>query len=151
MIVYTDKHKIPFLIDDEDYEAVRRYSWSIYQGYPHTNIGKRPNARSIPLHLFLLGPAGEGMEWDHRDRNRLNNHRSNLRRADALIQGRNKSIRSDNRSGICGVTFNTMARRWEAHIGVGKGTRRHLGLYSTITEAHAARLAAERDLWGDAR
>ena len=26
-IMYTNKHKIPFMIDDEDEETVSRYSW----------------------------------------------------------------------------------------------------------------------------
>jgi len=151
VIVYTDKHRVAFQIDPDDYGTVMRYSWAIFKGYPYTNIGRRPTVRSVPLHVFLMGPAGDGLEWDHRDRDRLNNMRANLRRATPLIQGRNKSLRSDNRSGVCGVTFHTPTRRWQAHIGVGSGGRRHLGLYATIEQARTARLTAERELWGPNR
>lgn len=34
MIVLTDKHHLPFEIDEADYEAVSRYAWHIVNGYP---------------------------------------------------------------------------------------------------------------------
>ncbi len=81
MIVRTDKHGTPFQIDDEDYEAVRRYCWAINRkGYVTTNTGSVLGQHStLPLHLFLLGPAPAGLVWDHRNRDKRDNRRANLR------------------------------------------------------------------------
>lgn len=84
MILYTYKNHIPFQIDDSDYEAVSYYSWCIVGVYPATNIRKHCNGiwvryRTLYLFNFLLGKAPENMQWDHIDRDGLNNQRHNIR------------------------------------------------------------------------
>lgn len=146
VIVYTDKHRIPFIIDADDYEAVSRYFWCVYQGYPTTNIGKRPNGRAITLHQFLLGHAPEGFEWDHRDRDRLNNRRSNLRLATDTLNSRNRGIQKNNKSGVRGVIEARVRGRWIAGITVN-GKRKQIGTFSTIEEAAAARSVGAEKYW----
>lgn len=153
MIVYTDKHRIPFQIDESDYEAVSRYSWHIGDGgYPHTMRGQGapgPNGRwPIRLHEFLLGPAGSGLVWDHRNRSPLDNRRENLRRVTQMINARNSRLRSNNRSGVKGVSWNVERRRWVAYITPRPGKMLNLGRFYTFEEASTARAVAETRYWG---
>jgi hypothetical protein len=71
------------LIDDEDFERIKKFSW-------HRTSGNRPPIyfcrtkryggvrKTIMLHKFIMN-APENMEVDHRDLNTLDNRKSNLR------------------------------------------------------------------------
>jgi len=148
--VYTDKHRTPFLIDADDYEAVSRYSWSIKSGgYPATSVGKFRSAwghtRLVPLHVFLMGHAPAGMEWDHINRDKLDNRRANLRLVQPEINRRNIGPTRLNKSGRRGVQ--RQRHMWRVRIYVD-GRRIEVGSYSTLDEAFTARDAAERAHWG---
>jgi len=149
MIVLTDKHKIPFQIDPEDYEAVSRYPWCIGgPGYPFSKTGKYPNDTAITLHQFLLGKAPPGLEWDHINRDKLDNRRANLRAVTRSINGRNIGLRRHNTSGVTGVYWFKPIKRWYARINVGKGRKYvHLGYHPSYEAAVAARKAAEALYW----
>lgn len=86
MIIYTKKHKIAFQIDEDDFEIVSRYTWCIQsKGYIRTAVpvfndeGERCGQRVMLLHNMLMGPAPAGYEWDHWNRDKLDNRRPNLR------------------------------------------------------------------------
>lgn len=136
MIVHTDKHKIPFLIDSQYYESVARYCWSISKtgGYPCANRGKRPNGATIYLHNFLFGYAPDGKEWDHINRNPLDNRRANLRIVTHQKNMMNQKIRRDNTSGTPGVGWSKCNKKWMTRHG-----KRYIGIFDSIEEAIAAR------------
>jgi hypothetical protein len=56
------------------------------------------------------------------------------------------ATRSDNTTGIKGVTYHKQARRWQAEITF-QGHKRYLGLFATKEEAAAARRKAEQELF----
>ena len=142
MICYTNKWKIPFIIDDEDYELVSQYSWYIDCGYPCSVAvpGRR-------LHILLGGKAPEGLEWDHINRNRLDNRRENLQLVTQVVNLRNKSMYSNNTSGHRGVSLNS-AGLWKVQITDTPGHVKFLGNFETIEEAIKARKEAEIKYWG---
>ena len=80
---------------------------------------------------------------DHIDGNPANNRLDNLREVTHLENCRNTRIRTDNKSGVMGVTFDARSGRWRASITF---ERRFisLGLHPTIEEAAAVRQRAER-------
>ena len=144
--VLTDRDARPFLIDEDDLITVSRYTWRINRdGYPETTTGKWPDCRSLPLHLFLLGPAPVGLEWDHINRDRLDNTRKNFRAVTHKVNARNFGLRATNKSGHTGVVRSR--ERWRAEICVD-GKSKHLGVFETIEEAVAARRAGEQEHWG---
>lgn len=146
MIVYSDRHGAPFIIDESDMDAVRRYTWRINpDGYPETTTGKWPNCRSLTLHLFLLGHAPAGLEWDHVNRDRRDNRRENLRAVTHRQNTRNFGVRATNKSGHPGVAFRR--GRWRAEICVD-GRTRYLGSFDSRDAALAARRAGEAAHWG---
>ncbi len=92
------------------------------------------------------------MEVDHKDINSLNNSVDNLRLGDDVLQSQNQKTRSDNTSGVKGVSWHKQTSKWRAYIKVGDKVK-HLGLYATLKEAAEARNAAVReyfpeDVWG---
>lgn len=78
---------------------------------------------------------------DHIDGARSNNRFDNLRLAPGSENARNTRRRSDNTSGVTGVIWNKLARKWEAYIAVNS-KKIHLGLFDTLEEASSARKAA---------
>jgi hypothetical protein len=153
MICYTNKWKVPFQIDEEDYELISHYVWywDSDNGYISTHIRKYHEGifiggRTIYLHEFLLGKAGEGLEWDHVDQNKLNNCRDNIRIATYHINRQNVGLRSDNITGYPGI-YKRDNNRYRARIIVF-GEQIPLGTYGSLEMAIKARREAELKYWG---
>lgn len=103
-------------------------------------------------HLAWLIMTGEWppveTDIDHRDRQRNNNAWSNLRLATRSENNMNAGLRSDNKSGHKGVSWDRKARKWTVRITV-KRKIHFLGDYHDITQAIAARQDAEHRLFGE--
>ena len=86
---------------------------------------------------------------DHISRDRQDNHIENLRHVSRQCNLRNASMRTDNTSGVTGVSWNKKLDKWNAQIFVN-GKRFFLGNHEDFEEAVAHRLAAEQCLnWSD--
>jgi hypothetical protein len=142
MILYTKKHKVPFQIDEEDYPLVSSYTWHVAGGYVR-------NSQSEMLHILLFGKAPQGLIWDHKNRDKLDNRRENLRPVTHVVNARNRGPRSENLAGVRGVSWFDNGRYWVA-IRV-KGKRYCLGTFPTIEQAATARREAEERFWGNER
>ena len=71
------------LIDEEDYDKVSKYKWSIqhqsHTKYCKTNITIDGKITTISLHRFLMNlENGDERIINHKDGNGLNNQKSNL-------------------------------------------------------------------------
>lgn len=84
-------------------------------------------------------------EIDHIDRNPSNNKIENLRAVTRTVNNINQNIKSNNTSGVKGVSWNKLNKKWEVYIDLG-GKRKHLGLHKDFEFAEL--LACEaRDLY----
>jgi len=106
----------------------------------------------VYLHQEVLRLAGvdtSGCEIDHRDRDKLNNRRRNLRVSTSSNNKMNRGARSDSRTGFKGV-FNrgSKQRPFQAYINVD-GHRTYLGQYVTAVEAARAYNKAAKQLFGN--
>lgn len=104
------------------------------------------------LHRLILR-APPGVWVDHKNGNRLDNRRSNLRFATATENARNKNALHQNRTGLSsrfvGVSFDKgRPIPWAAYINVN-GKRRCLGRFAKEIEAGIVRLQAELRYFGD--
>lgn len=75
-------HSLGILVDPEDEWLLGQYTWDIRAGYVCTTVwdASTKTQHHALLHSCIMGvPIWKGTEIDHRDRNLLNNRRSNLR------------------------------------------------------------------------
>jgi hypothetical protein len=85
---------------------------------------------------------------DHIDGNPYNNKFTNLRLATSTQNQCNQRRRSDNTSGLKGVSWDANRKKWQSGIQV-HGKRIALGRFNTKEEAYAAYCEAARRLHGE--
>jgi hypothetical protein len=89
------------LIDDEDFDRVSKYKWCFHHhGYAVARFGKR----MCFMHRFIMNTP-QGLFTDHKDHNRLNNQKSNLRICTHQGNNRNKLKESGKLSIYKGVSI----------------------------------------------
>jgi hypothetical protein len=102
-------------VDADDADWVNRWRWSLSgEGYAVRCATVDRRRKSIYLHRALLSlHEGDGIEGDHRNRNRLDDRRSNLRKTDHAGNCRNCSDRGGS-SSHRGVTWDAARNKWAA-------------------------------------
>ncbi len=137
------------IVDDEDFEKLSKMKWyfrsgyairSVYQGY-----GIAPKQQW--MHKLIMD-CPVGIQVDHRDGDKLNNTRENLRLATPSQNTCNSKKRSDNSSGFKGASWHGQSGKWRACIQVA-GKKTSLGLYSDPEMAHRAYAAAAKEMHGE--
>src|SRR3990167_852030 len=92
------------LVSDIDYPYVRKYSWHLsIAGYVERAWRRRGRS---PGHRYLhrtVKPSPKGKLTDHRNLNKLDCRRSNLRFVDWSQNGANRGPNKNNSSGYKGV------------------------------------------------
>ena len=109
--------------------------------YLSVNLCKDGKRISKPIHrlvaeAFILNLTNLSCV-DHKDRNDLNNHLSNLRWCTGRENDQNRSKRKNTSSVYKGVCFDNSRKKWKAAITL-KGQRIHLGYFSDEAEAGRA-------------
>lgn len=132
------------LVDDADYAAVSIHAWTFKGGYAARTEYTTQGPRFVLLHRVLLC-AGEGVEVDHKNRDRLDCRRHNLRFADDHGTAQNRKTPRTNTSGYKGVQRE--GRKWRADIQA-QGKKRYLGSFETREQAANAYDAAAARLHG---
>lgn len=112
------------------------------QGYLCGGVGARQLLTHRVAWAWFYG------EWpceeiDHENHNRTDNRIKNLRAANRVANSRNASLRSDNTSGVTGVSWARDRKKWVAMIHLPGGKAVHLGRHDRFDDAVAARKAAE--------
>ena len=140
-------------VDDEDYEYLMQWKW-IYKPNAKGNMGyasrralksdpKKPS--TLSMHRQIMG-AKEGQILDHKDNDRLNNQRANLRFCTAKQNAHNRlPVRGAKYNGVCKHKTKVVKKDgtvnhheyWAARININ-GKAKRLGLYKTPEEAAMA-------------
>ena len=143
-ITYDGKE---FIIDKEDYEIAKQYCWHITKsGYVVAN-SKNGSNRIIWLHRLLMNVKSNDIYVDHRDWDKSNNRKKNLRVATKSENNINIKRKSNNTSGYTGVTFNKRSHKYIARIS-RDGKRLFLGSFDNFEDAVKVRHSAEIALHG---
>lgn len=127
------------LVDDIDFEHLSQFHWCCSKGYA---IRKGPNNTTIAMHRVILEKKlGRELttkeKADHRDRNRSNNTRDNLRLATQKQNTANRSKASGTSSRFVGVSRQKATGKWVARIKIN-GRLVHLGSFSFEKDAAKA-------------
>src|SRR5437660_304942 len=105
-------------VDDEDYDNLSRFYWYIdSKGYPVRFGGVR-------MHRHILGKAGKLV--DHRNHDKLDSQRSNLRLCNNFQNQQNRGKNRNNTSGYKGVSYQQTNRNYRATI-TANGKQKWLG------------------------
>lgn len=133
-----------FIFDKEDFNLLKGHSWfENDQGYIMTSL----RGRSMRMHRMLVN-CKDGDIIDHRNRNRVDNRRCNLRIATRQLNGMNRGANKNSRTGVKGVGFDMKSKRYIARMVVD-GMSIHLGTFRTQEEAQMARQKAEERYFGE--
>jgi hypothetical protein len=140
------------VVDESDYDWLSSWRWRVHKdgyAYRQEHTGEvarsgRPGLITIMMHRQIMDTP-PGMDTDHKNRNRLDNRRSNLRIVDRAQNNYNTGVWANNTSGHKGISWNKRTKSWRAYIGGGgpAGKRIELGHFKNIEDAIAARVAAE--------
>jgi hypothetical protein len=133
-----------FIIDTDCINKIKKYYWNVnpFTGYIYTQIGNRKNRKHLCLHRLLMDCKDSQKDIDHINRNKLDNRLLNMRICDHKDNCKNSSIRSDNTSGVRGVSFNKGHNKWKAEINANKHYY-FLGYFDRFEDAVEARKQGE--------
>lgn len=132
IITTTKKVKFVVLIDTEDVEKIQPYKWYMQKNY----VACKKNNKNMYLHRFLINAPKE-LQVDHKNRNTLDNRKSNLRLCTQEENLRNKIVQKaqDKKSNISGQKYiYKSGDKWKVSITYGN-KQIHIGTYITILEA----------------
>ena len=135
-----------FYFDLEDYDKIKDYCWHEHilpNGYHALETTVPNDGRRIRMQWIIAGK-----DSDHKDRNPLNNQKSNLRKATRSENAQNHSRRTDNTSGVTGVMFHKRTNQWQVCININN-KRKHLGYFTNKEDAIITRLRAESVYYGE--
>src|ERR1035437_7436582 len=105
------------LVDDEDFKKMNLINWFNQQGYA---AGRLPRKRNIVfLHRLVMGTP-KGMYTDHKNKNRLDNRKTNLRICSRQENLRNVGLCKSNTSGFKGVSWKKYNKKWGCRIKINK-------------------------------
>lgn len=112
------------LVDDGDHDLIMSITehWLLHsEGYAYTNI----QSKARLMHRIILGLTDPKVHTDHKDHDRLNNQRSNIKACSQFENNQNLPFYGVSRS----------RHRWRAFTPT---PTRHIGVFATKEEAEQA-------------
>lgn len=144
---------IETLIDIEDLPKAQKYNGAWYAHwctnvngfYVKGNAKTNDKKTTFTFHRYLTN-APVSLIVDHINHDTLDNRRDNLRIVTHAGNQQNqiKAQRNNKTSGVLGVTWNKINKKWRARIGFN-GKQNYLGSFNTIEEAEQVYKKAKAD------
>ena len=147
-IGWTSNTNKEFYFDLEDYDKIKDYCWSEHKiaGMNYCALEARdPNTNNLIRMSNLIGIKN----YDHINRNTLDNRKENFRQATNRENSINKNKCKRNTSGIIGVTYHKGHKKWVARINDSPYSRITILESTNKDEAIVARLNAEAQYYGE--
>lgn len=152
--IRLEKDKGTVLVDDcdQDLGGVKWYANG--EGYAVRMAGKGTGRTTERLHVVVArrkyGAIPQGMQVDHKDGNRLDCRRDELRLATPAQQMQNRRRRSLGgvETPYKGIHFHKKSGFWQAEMRV-KGKYTYIGIFKDELDAARAYDAKARELYGE--
>lgn len=140
------------ILDEQDFTVLRSKTLHLNnEGYVQFSIQQSVNPyryKHVRVHRFIMRPA-KGFVVDHINGDPLDNRRKNLRVCTSTENTRNQRTEKNKQSsGRVGVNFFVKQNCWQARITHNRRSI-NLGNWKTQDLAEAARIGAEKALWGN--
>ena len=117
------------LVSPEDRRLVGLHKFNVdANGYARVKL----NGKHVYLQVLIMGDVD--FDVDHKNGNKLDNRRDNLRLATRTQNQYNRGKNANNTSGYKGVTVSPDKCKWVARIRID-GVRQNLGTFDTKEEA----------------
>jgi hypothetical protein len=128
-------------VDDGDFEAVSRFRWALTSdGYAQRSWRDNGRGRTARMHREILGLGpDDALVGDHRNGDRLDNQRANLRAVTILQNNQRRGPRAVGTSRYRGVSRVKTTGKWHASVRF-RDRLFHLGDWES--EDEAAEIAA---------
>lgn len=145
------------MVDEEDRELLDRHKWYVTsRGYAATTIyrGKKDGRyvnQTMSMHRLILG-APKGKDVDHKNGNRLDNRRQNLRLATRSQNVANSGRRSNRKQDLPrGINYNPSIRSKQPYMAriTKEGKTYFLGNFYKLNDAVKAYHSKRRELFGE--
>ena len=139
------------IVDDEDFAILSLHKWYAHRdGYTFYALRKSPMIKgvrhTIRMHRVILNAPTE-QQVDHRDRNGLNNQRSNLRLC-TNAQNRHNCGNFPHSSRFKGVSWKVSKQRW--YVGLRHEDKHiYIGAYKDERTAARAYNQKAKELFGE--
>lgn len=131
-------------VDDDDFERLNTYKWYLVDGYAVRNRYRsellKPTA--VKMHREILGIVNSCAIVDHKNQNRLDNRKENLRLCSYQENSRNRNkfrhkAGKELSSKFKGVSYHKKSKKWIARIIINNKTI-HLGCFKDELDAAKA-------------
>jgi hypothetical protein len=135
--IYLSQGKFA-IVDDEDFEWLSKWKWSLCSGYAVRkiylgNIDGKYKSKRFSMHREIMKVSKE-LKIDHINRNRIDNRKINLRTCNATQNLMNKKHQKNSASGIKGVRWREDIKKWHVEIQANK-KRFYLGVFIEMSDA----------------
>lgn len=141
------------IVDDVDYAFLMRWKWHLHDGYAARTSRKLDGLSKrikILMHRIILSQKlghSDFKDTDHKNQDRLDNRRSNLRPATRSQNIGNSKIRQGS-SRFKGVCWDKLAKKWQARIWI-EDKQKYLGRFTDEIEAAKAYNKAATEYFGE--
>jgi hypothetical protein len=116
------------LVDDADFDWLNQWKWYYHYAGAVRNT-PRPKRKTVLMHREIFGLSSEDSDdVDHRNHDRLDNRRCNLRICTTTENCHNRYKPKQCSSKFKGVSWHNNNARWTAQIGI-PGKLIHLGSF----------------------
>lgn len=127
------------IVDDVDFKWLSLHKWHLSgKGYAICGV-YNPITKKTEKHRMqrMIMQASKGQLVDHKDRNKLNNQRSNLRFATRTENMFNSKLPSNNTTGYKWICWDKARRKYHVSTKINQ-KKINVGRYATLEEAIVA-------------